>query len=75
MNISINDVRINYETEFKKLVPKIRRAAKRLKHAKPKTELWHKESRRLQKLIATAPYLQEEKKKEEEKEDTAMAAV
>ena len=74
MNISINDVRINYETEFKKLVPKMRRAAKRLKHAKLKTELWHKESRRLQKLIATAPYLQEEKKKKEE-EDTAIAVV
>ena len=75
MNISINDVRINYETEFKKLVPKMRRAAKRLKHAKPKTELWHKESRRLQKLIASAPYLQEEKKKKKEEEDTAIAVV
>lgn len=61
MDITLKDVIINYETEFKKLVPKMRRAAKRLKHAKPKTELWHKESRRLQKLIVTAPYLQEEK--------------
>ena len=64
MKITVKDVVINYETEFRKLVPKMRRATKRLKHARPKTELWYKESRRLQKLIATAPYLQEEKKKE-----------
>ncbi len=74
MDITLKDVVVNYESEFKKLVPKMRRAAKRLKHAKPKTELWYKENRRLQKLIATAPYLQEEKKKKEE-EDTATAVV
>ena len=58
MNISINDVRINYETEFRKLVPQVRRAAKRLKHATPQTKLWHKEDRRLKKL-QKAPYLQD----------------
>ena len=58
MNISINDVIVNYEGEFKKLVPQVRRAAKRLKHAKPKTRNWHKEDRRLKKL-QKAPYLQE----------------
>lgn len=57
MNISINDVIVNYEGEFKKLVPQVRRAAKRLKHAKPKTRDWHKEDRRLKKL-QKAPYLQ-----------------
>lgn len=58
MKIKIKDVVVNYENEFKKLVPQMRRAAKRLKHAKPRTRDYYKEERRLKKL-QKAPYLQE----------------
>ena len=51
-------ISVDFETQFRKLVPKVRRAKKRLKHEKKQTVNWYKENNRLNKLIADASYLQ-----------------
>lgn len=54
-------ISVDFETQFRKLVPKVRRAKKRLKHEQKDTLNWYKESNRLNRLIADASYLQLEK--------------
>ena len=51
-------ISVDFEQQFKNLVPRVRRAKKRLKAAKPGTKQWHKEQYRLNYLIANASYLQ-----------------
>lgn len=67
MNITLKDVVINYEAEFKKLIPQMRRAAKRLKHTEPRTKKWHKENQRMYRLMSDAAYLQYEFPKREDR--------
>ena len=51
-------ISVDFESQFKRLVPQVRRAKKRLKHEKKQTVNWYKENNRLNKLIADASYLQ-----------------
>ena len=51
-------ISIDFETQFRKLVPKVRRAKKRLKHEQKDTLNWYKENNRLNRLISEASYLQ-----------------
>ena len=51
-------ISVDFESQFKRLVPQVRRAKKRLKHERKDTLNWYKENNRLNRLIADASYLQ-----------------
>ena len=51
-------ISVDFESQFKRLVPQVRRAKKRLKHEKNQSLNWYKENNRLNRLIADASYLQ-----------------
>lgn len=46
------EISIEYEKKVRELIPRIRRAEKRLKHEQKYTKMWYREKRRLDKLMS-----------------------